>query len=327
MRLPARDVLPAWGGTWHLLGGTHSAVGRATSMLRFQSCPACGNEQSSVIAQTDSSVRNRFLAFSERKYGGVMNSWIDDIQLCVLRCANCGHHWYREQPSEEQLFSMYGAAVPFHSEGGAVQNLSSSIISQMNGLFRACKARSASQPTMLDYGSGQGRWAKAAVEAGFRVCAFDPVEERLRDDNGTFEAVSNLDEITGRSFHAVNLEQVLEHVTSPLDVLRGVRAFCLPTTILRVSVPNILRAPERGSLWTEWPFNGSRIHTMAPFEHLHGFTATSLDLVLTRAGFRPLRGVLLWRHFGFYAARKAIAGVMPALSQTLAIARPAGPRG
>ena len=34
------------------------------------------------------------------------------------------------------------------------------------------------KPTLLDYGSGFGRWARAAVEAGFEVIAFEPSNKR-----------------------------------------------------------------------------------------------------------------------------------------------------
>ena len=67
-------------------------------------------------------------------------------------------------------------------------------------------------------------------------------------------------------------EQVLEHVPNPAEVLRALRECCTPETVVRIAVPNILRAWEGRGFWKVWPFDGQRPHTLAPFEHLHGFS-------------------------------------------------------
>src|SRR5688572_22233033 len=141
-------------------------------------------------------------------------------------------------------------------------------------------------PRFLDFGSGFGRWARAAAEIGFDVHAYEPSKVRGNEESPPFTLVHDLSELGSRKFDVVNIEQVLEHAADPLATLRAVRVVCIPEAIVRITVPNILRSPEGKHLWEEWPFDGRRPHTMAPFEHLHGFTPHSLECLVERAGFR-----------------------------------------
>ena len=58
---------------------------------------------------------------------------------------------------------------------------------------------------------------------------------------------------------------------------------------MRITVSNILRCIEGEKIWEEWPFDGTRAHTMAPFEHLHGFVPCSLSNLIERAGYEEIK--------------------------------------
>jgi hypothetical protein len=131
-----------------------------------------------------------------------------------------------------------------------------------------------------------------------------------------FRVVSDLAELDGSKFAVVQLEQVLEHVTDPLATLQTIRRHCLPDALVRVTVPNLLRADEGGALWEEWPFNGSRPHTMAPFEHLQGFTPKSLRILVQRAGFAVRRDWAVWRLYPQNTLRLHLGSFVPSLGTT-----------
>ena len=97
----------------------------------------------------------------------------------------------------------------------------------------------------------------SAVEAGFEVIAFEPSETRGAESSEVpFKYVCSLDEIAGQKFDAINLEQVLEHTTDPLETLKLVSLFCDRDSVVRITVPNIFRCHEREKIWDEWPFDG-----------------------------------------------------------------------
>lgn len=277
-------------------------------------CPACGSEGVDVLAQLDAARRERFLAYSEIKYGGLLNDWLGEIAPIILRCRQCGHCWYKYHPGPEKLGLMYASGRRLLPNVPMSREPSVHMHGEMLKLRRLVKA--SGSPSLLDYGSGYGRWARAAVVAGFKVTAFEPSAERGAELQELFGLVHDLDTIRGRRFAAINLEQVLEHVSNPLDLLLQIRELCEDNTVVRITVPNILRSHEGKAIWDAWPFDGKMTHTMAPFEHLHGFTPVSLDRLLKRVGFKPVTALHILRNYPVTAIRSFVGEVFPSLGTT-----------
>ncbi|WP_297107207.1 class I SAM-dependent methyltransferase [uncultured Devosia sp.] len=265
-------------------------------MKRVEQCPACAEAGGSrIYREANASQRQSFLDFSRNTYAGAMDDWLDTIELVVMHCTNCGHFWYRDQPGWEQLSEMYDATARRHAAKGVSLEPTPRSRIQLARLFRLVgKKDGVDHPTLLDYGSGFGRWARAAKDAGFAVTGFEPSTTRLKEGNADFELVNTLADLEGRHFDAINIEQVLEHVDDPFTALSNLHQYCHADTVLRITVPNLERSFEGSTLWSTWPYDGTRAHTLAPFEHLQGFVPKSLQLLARRAGFRevPLVRVL-----------------------------------
>ncbi len=90
---------------------------------------------------------------------------------------------------------------------------------------------------------------------------------------------------------------------------------------MRITVPNILRCPEGEKIWDEWPFDGTRAHTMAPFEHLQGFIPKSLETAFNNANFVPVSGVKVWSLYPMQMSRKLIGKFIPKLGVTWGMIR------
>lgn len=281
----------------------------------LKQCPACDGREVRAVIEMDRVRCARFLEFSQRKYGGLMDAWPDRMEIAIDRCLACGHHWYRVQPSETELLAMYGAGRPLVRKDGAVDRSPTEFMCKEMRRLHALTGR---RGRLLDYGSGFGRWARAAVLEGYEVTAYEPAVARGEESGELpFTLVHDLVGLRGQHFDAINLEQVLEHVRDPFVVLQQVREICNPDSIVRLTVPNILRPPEGSDLWHTWPFDGKRVHTMAPFEHLHGFTIVSMICVAKRAGFRPVS--MLGRIMTVdpaYNLRRLLGGAVCRLSQT-----------
>ena len=91
-------------------------------------------------------------------------------------------------------------------------------------------------------------------------------------------------------------------------------------TVLRITVPNIRRSYEGARFWEDWPFDGTRAHTLAPFEHLHGFTPTSLRRLADRAGFVPIALHRVLITYPVHAMRVGLRRLMPRFDQTMLLA-------
>lgn len=284
-------------------------------MREVSDCPACGAASGDEVASLDDVRRARFLRFSELKYGGLLAEWIDSVPPVVLRCAACGHCWYRHQPEPEQLGRMYAAGRPLVAGAKPTREPGPSMRKEMRRLRRMVNSAREGM-TLLDYGSGLGRWARAATLEGFRVTAFEPSMERGSEADTPFELVHAVDALGHRRFDAIQFEQVLEHVPDPLETLVRLREHCSERTVVRITVPNLLRDPDGSRVWATWPFDGHTPHVLAPFEHLHAFTPASLEALTRRAGYRPIALGRRLRHHPVLTVRRWLSAVVPSWGST-----------
>lgn len=299
-------------------------------MRTLDNCPACSLANTVIVAELNEERRARFVSFSQIKFGGLLECWLDEILPVVLRCKDCGHCWYRHQPEPEQLGQMYASSRPLTPNVRTSREPLATMIAEMNRLFHLVGGRHGSALTLLDYGSGFGRWARAAVQVGFVVTAFEPSAERGAEEQVLFELIHDRARLRGRRFSVIQLEQVLEHTSDPLATLNEIKDYCTHGTVVRVTVPNVLRAPEGKNLWANWPFDGKSPHVLAPFEHLHGFTPRSLSILVRRAGFVPIPASQLIHHHPILAVRRLLSTVMPSVGATslfLQVTAPGHPSG
>ena len=283
---------------------------------KIDCCPICHTLKNPVsVASINEHARNQYLVYSKIKYNGFIDDWLEQLELTIDHCPNCGHYWYREQPDQLMLNDMYESGRPLHPEKAKNDRAASpKMIAEMSRLMRLAVKP---EPKLLDYGSGFGRWARAAINVGFKVTAYEPSEERgVEKSEIDFTLVHNVSDLENQLFDAINLEQVLEHVPDPVELLKELHGYCTPNTLVRITVPNILRCPEGGNIWNEWPYNGQRAHTMAPFEHLHGFTPNSLKTVAIRAGFKSVNNLYVWVQYPKEMLRSYIGKLFPKFGQT-----------
>lgn len=286
-------------------------------MRTLDLCPACGDDCSEVVASLDAQRALRFAEFDRRKYGGLLSKWIDSIPPVVSRCRVCGHCWYRYQPVAKQLGIMYATGRPLIDGVQPTREATPHMRKEMRRLRRLVGNTTTPFATLLDFGSGLGRWARAAVLEDFCVTAYEPSVERGSEIDTPFELVHSIEELGSRRFDVIQLEQVLEHVPDPLATLKQLRQLCKPHTVIRITVPNLLRDQDGVKVWATWPFDGQTPHLLAPFEHLHGFTPNSLDSLLERAGYKNISIKNEAESDVINLLRQVIGRICPMLNSTL----------
>jgi SAM-dependent methyltransferase len=274
------------------------------------------------VALLDAQRAARFVEFDILKYDGLLSKWLDSVPPVVLRCRDCEHCWYRYQPVGEQLGLMYATGKTLNQDVNPTREAEPHMRREMRRLRKLVGNTSANPATLLDFGSGVGRWARAAVLENFSVTAYEPSVERGSENDTPFELVHSIGELENRKFDVIQLEQVLEHVPDPLSTLKQLREVCKPHTIMRISVPNLLRNQDGVKVWATWPFDGQAPHFLAPFEHLHGFTPSSLDRLLKRAGYRDISVKAEAESAVINLLRRIIGRIFPILNSTLRYVRP-----
>jgi 2-polyprenyl-3-methyl-5-hydroxy-6-metoxy-1,4-benzoquinol methylase len=148
--------------------------------------------------------------------------------------------------------------------------------------------------TLLDIGCGEGFLLEQAHTSHFEVTGIDfsshaiasffpHLETRLRTGDA-FEILQDMDE-KGEQFDVITLNNVLEHVIDPRDLLKLIRRTLRPGGLVQVFIPNDysplqMKAKELGHIERDFWY--------CPPHHLSYFNAENLVIFLENAGYRPL---------------------------------------
>jgi SAM-dependent methyltransferase len=148
---------------------------------------------------------------------------------------------------------------------------------------------------VLDYGTGWGGWPISARKLGHDAFATELSPHRARWVAEQGVNVIGDSEIADHRFDVINLEQVLEHVPEPLQLLRSLAPSL--RGILKLSLPNSRRRHIAELA------RGDFRHVMAfhPYEHVNSFNRRSLAALVERVGLGEVRPSL--RHL--YAFRSS----------------------
>lgn len=238
----------------------------ATALRRraSQPCLACGN---ALLPDRD--------LFDDR-YG-----YLGRYTLC--RCARCGHRVLDVEMSLQQLVVLYTDYYPrsaFDVEAWCAPRAEPAWRSWWLGLRASAFRWVPPGVRVLDIGCGFGESLGYHRDRG---CDAHGVEAdanilRVAQRHGLQVRVGLFDpsHYTPASFDVVTLDQVIEHVSDPVAVLRGVGQVLKPGGMLVLSTPNAdgLGARLFGNRWIHW-------HT--PY-HQQFFSVQSMGLALQAAG-------------------------------------------
>jgi 2-polyprenyl-3-methyl-5-hydroxy-6-metoxy-1,4-benzoquinol methylase len=154
-----------------------------------------------------------------------------------------------------------------------------------------CERGGARPGRFLDFGCGSGSTVHAATRLGWDAAGIDidpalvEIGKRELGANlrcGTLPDASLPD---GR-FDFIRLRDVIEHLPNPHEVLVEIGRLLAPGGVVLIATPNEASLPTRARAAVG--IKRSTVATVNPPHHLHGFTPTTLDLILRRAGLRPL---------------------------------------
>jgi SAM-dependent methyltransferase len=131
---------------------------------------------------------------------------------------------------------------------------------------------------ILDFGCGFGQFLEVCRLFGLEAAGVD--RSSARRSGAAVPIYPTLDEVPG-TFDAITMFEVLEHLDDPLSTLETLRARLNPSGHLIVEVPDtsgVSSIVDRESYY--------KIH---PLDHINAFTPNSLEQIMAKAGFSPIR--------------------------------------
>ena len=159
---------------------------------------------------------------------------------------------------------------------------------------------------LLDFGCGDGHTIAQARMFGFDAQGIDVSLSRTEQASvmncKVFADLDAFDRHGGGKVHAVILEQVLEHLMEPLDILTALRDRMVPGGIIYIAVPNCAG--------TTIPQDFAEFHNVQPLEHVNAFTPATLSTLMQNAGFSKLRWPSVFVSTGLKGAVRTVAGMV-----------------
>jgi len=204
----------------------------------------------------------------------------------VCACDECGIVFSNPQPTPADLEVFYGTAGAWALDrqhlDDHIDGTTSPLGRSWTRLFDAMSTTldvSAPPPgaRVLDFGCGEGTMLDALQSCGWQTCGIETATDRA------FARHRRLHDIPeAPTFDLVLALHVLEHMPSPLDLLRRLAGACRLGGHLLVAVPRLDTLPVHRDY--RYVLNG-RAHIMA-------YTWPCLRALLARTGWKDVSGIL-----------------------------------
>jgi 2-polyprenyl-3-methyl-5-hydroxy-6-metoxy-1,4-benzoquinol methylase len=228
-------------------------------------CWVCESEATIVWKRADVArpLRPDDLMITDARYGAT---------LPLRRCCRCGFVFAEGAPDE--LLTLYRLlADPEYVATADTRAL------QMKWLLDHVFERRLPPATLLDVGAGTGLLVAEARRRGIDAVGLEPSRPMVAHARAAglpvIEGTLSDRLLTDRTFDAVTLIDVIEHVTAPVPLLRDAAARLAVGGILILVTPNVASVPARlmGKRW--WHFR---------LAHIGYFSPSSLAHAAQRAG-------------------------------------------
>lgn len=244
-----------------------------TSFVERGVCPICDGVSFNVLREAQYPPN-----LSRESLLSVYRSSSDHALMDQLvSCTGCGLVYLNPRVAKEIALASYSSAV---DPRFVLQNEARirTFTRTLKTFTRKYNIKPTKDTRILDVGCAGGAFVKAATDAGFSAVGIEPSSwmcEFGRTEYGIDIRPGILEDFTfpEHSFDIITLWDVLEHVYTPVEVLRECHRILKPGGLLVVNYPDYASAARKVLGW-KWPFFLSC--------HLFYFTPSSITRLLKR---------------------------------------------
>jgi 2-polyprenyl-3-methyl-5-hydroxy-6-metoxy-1,4-benzoquinol methylase len=143
----------------------------------------------------------------------------------------------------------------------------------------------------MDFGMGWGAWIQIAKAFGLETYGVENSMSRVEHARNKGLGVTALEDCEESSFDFINTQMVFEHLFEPLEMANRLGKLLAPGGILKVGVPNGMRARKRLAIgdWTAAKSSRRSLYDVEPLQHVNCFVNKSLLALGAAASLSPVK--------------------------------------
>lgn len=274
--------------------------------VQRENCPVCGGSDFDILIERsihdDDFVKFIGLepTYKETFYKDFKNGVLDDQIYKVAKCRKCNFVFQQFVLNEVGMGKLYSewmdhsAVKAFESKANRVL-LDQKYAERINYVKRHFKNN---RINILDWGAGLGNFCLVAIKEGNSdVYAYDFSSEKSKHLEDAGIIVKDEDEFEPNSFHFINIDQVLEHVSDPVKLLSKCIKYLRHDGVMFISTPlcdTIERQLKNDNL------DQTTFDQLSPHQHINAFTNETLKTIGKRVGLKTLFEPLLQVSTSYY---------------------------
>lgn len=271
---------------------------KSTLVVNRDTCPLCKSKDRTILfsAKHNSPGFMDFIKY-EAYYGAAFynaynNSIVSELLYEPAQCNRCHFIYLTEVLSDMGMGLLYNEWLDKEMLRVHYSKLPhiiyhEHIVSILRKHFRAKQ-----QPTLMDFGAGYGRFVEMSVQKGFKTFAFDiSADKNDFMDNMGVTILNNLTNYKNY-FNVIWVNQVLEHVSDPLSIVKTLADSLTEDGYIYIAVPDCTTVKK---LIAQKPLSQEQFKLLSPHQHINAFTNETLKLLGTNSGLTPLGMVDFFR--------------------------------
>lgn len=269
-------------------------------MIRHN-CPSCAGSDFAVLVRepyTSPGVLRYIHAQYSRGEEDVRR-WLDGIDYEVRECSACGLCWQVFYPDMDLAIEVYDRWIDqerWRTEDVERPGMKGyqPILQEVVALADHVQRKNGvplPQIRALDYGMGWGSWLRIARSFGLDAYGYELSPKRIA--HAASLGIPCLDNLAGRKFHIINLEQVLEHVPDPRGLVTQLLDHLEDGGLMKISVPSGKHVARTLRATGTKDLIAPPLVAIRPLEHVNAFTPGSLRQLAAEMGLRVRRAPVM----------------------------------
>jgi 2-polyprenyl-3-methyl-5-hydroxy-6-metoxy-1,4-benzoquinol methylase len=260
-----------------------------------EACPVCTSRAHTLVYERSYDEPD-FRAYMFASYGASLEyATFEHRAYVLLQCSKCRFVFQRDVLDRAGLQRLYDHWInPIDALGWEEESLTRNFLVFSQRIRYLAHLTKKSRPRVLDWGAGFGQFASLARLYGMDCYVLEISRNRQAHLQGKGIATLNEDEVSKTSFDIVNLDQILEHVSDPMQTLQHAVNALAPGGLLFISVPDtkgLVRWLSTSRKASPQEYKTGMLDA-TPVQHVNCFTHSTLSLICREAGlqhvFRPI---------------------------------------